>query len=143
MAQHVYGVDLGTSNIKMYSLANDVTLNEKNVIAIKNKNEIFKFGDFAFEMYEKAPGNINVTFPQNITGESLLYILDLSGIKVATGSACNSSSIEPSHVLKAIGLSNEDAMRTVRFTLSEDITYREIDKVIDEIDKAIKLIELN
>ena len=63
MAQHVYGVDLGTSNIKMYSLANDVTLNEKNVIAIKNKNEIFKFGDFAFEMYEKAPGNINVTFP--------------------------------------------------------------------------------
>ncbi len=92
---------------------------------------------------DRLPNNINVTFPQNITGESLLYTLDLSGIKVATGSACNSSSIEPSHVLKAIGLSNEDAMRTVRFTLSEDITYREIDKVIDEIDKAIKLIELN
>lgn len=92
---------------------------------------------------DRLPNNINVTFPQNITGESLLYILDLSGIKVTTGSACNSSSIEPSHVLKAIGLSNEDAMRTVRFTLSEDITYREIDKVIDEIDKAIKLIELN
>lgn len=92
---------------------------------------------------DRLPNNINVTFPQNITGESLLYILDLSGIKVATGSACNSSSIEPSHVLKAIGLSNENAMRTIRFTLSEDITYREIDKVIDEIDKAIKLIELN
>ena len=45
MAQHVYGVDLGTSNIKMYSLANDVTLNEKNVIAIKNKNEILKQAD--------------------------------------------------------------------------------------------------
>ena len=40
MAQHVYGVDLGTSNIKMYSLASNNTLNEKNVIAIKNKNEI-------------------------------------------------------------------------------------------------------
>lgn len=63
MAQHFYGVDLGTSNIKMYSLATDTILNEKNVIAIKNKNEIIKFGDFAFEMYEKAPGNINVTFP--------------------------------------------------------------------------------
>ena len=63
MAQHFFGVDLGTSNIKMYSLANDTILNEKNVIAIKNKNEIIKFGDFAFEMYEKAPGNIDVTFP--------------------------------------------------------------------------------
>ena len=63
MAQHFYGVDLGTSNIKMYSLASDTILNEKNVIAIKNRTEIFKFGDFAFEMYEKAPGNIEVTFP--------------------------------------------------------------------------------
>ncbi len=63
MAQHFYGVDLGTSNIKMYSLASDTILNEKNVIAIKNRTEIIKFGDFAFEMYEKAPGNINVTFP--------------------------------------------------------------------------------
>ena len=65
MAQHVYGVDLGTSNIKMYSLANDVTLNEKKVIAIKNKNEIFKFGDFAFEMYEKAPAHIEVSYPMS------------------------------------------------------------------------------
>lgn len=63
MAQHYYGVDLGTSNIKLYSLASDAILNEKNVIAIKNKNEIIKFGDYAFEMYEKAPGNIEVTFP--------------------------------------------------------------------------------
>lgn len=63
MAQHFYGLDLGTSNIKMYSLASDTVLNEKNVIAIKNRNEIIKFGDFAFEMYEKAPGNIDVTFP--------------------------------------------------------------------------------
>lgn len=63
MAQHFYGVDLGTSNIKMYSLATDTVLNEKNVIAIKNRDEIIKFGDFAFEMYEKAPSNIDVTFP--------------------------------------------------------------------------------
>ena len=54
MAQHVYGIDLGTSNIKMYSSSSDNILNEKNVIAIKNKNEIFSFGNQAFEMYEKA-----------------------------------------------------------------------------------------
>lgn len=63
MAGHVYGVDLGTSNIKMFSLANSGTLNEKNVIAIKNKDEVFSFGDAAFEMYEKAPANISVSYP--------------------------------------------------------------------------------
>ena len=81
---------------------------------------------------DRLPNNINVTFPQNITGESLLYMLDISNIKVSVGSACNASSYEPSHVLKAIGLTNEEAMRTVRFTLPEDIEYREIDKVIEE-----------
>lgn len=91
----------------------------------------------------RLPNNVNVTFPQNITGESLLYILDMSGVKISVGSACNASSYEPSHVLKAIGLTDEQAMRTVRFTLPDDITYGEIDKVLDEIDKAIKLIETN
>lgn len=90
----------------------------------------------------RLPNNINVTFPQNITGESLLYMLDLSGIAVSTGSACNSKSIEKSNVLDAIGLSDSDAMKTIRFTLPDDITYQEIDKVISEIDKCIKLIEM-
>lgn len=89
----------------------------------------------------RLPNNINVTFPQNITGENLLYMLDISGIKIATGSACNSKSIEPSYVLKAIGLSDSDAMKTVRFTLPDDITYKDIDYVIKEIDKVIKIIE--
>lgn len=91
----------------------------------------------------RLPNNINVTFSQNITGESLLYMLDMSDIKVSVGSACNSNSYEPSHVLKTIGLSDEEAMRTVRFTLPEDITYKDIDFTIKEIDKAIKLIEIN
>lgn len=93
------------------------------------------------DSYYRLPNNINVTFPQNITGEALLYMLDMSGIKISTGSACNSQLIEPSYVLKAIGLTDEQAMRTVRITLTNDITYKDIDKVIDEIDKAIKLIE--
>lgn len=63
MAQHVFGVDLGTSNIKLYSSIGDTVLNEKNVIAIKNKKEIFSYGDAAFEMYEKAPENIDVSLP--------------------------------------------------------------------------------
>ncbi|MDE7433155.1 MAG: rod shape-determining protein, partial [Lachnospiraceae bacterium] len=58
MAQHLYGIDLGTSNFKIYGLTNKKTINEKNVIAKKNKDEVFQFGDPAFEMFEKAPGNI-------------------------------------------------------------------------------------
>lgn len=90
----------------------------------------------------RMPNNVNVTFPQNITGESLLYLLEMSNIFVATGSACNSKSIEPSHVLKEIGLTDEEAMKTVRFTLPDDITYEDIDYVIEEIDKAIKVTEM-
>lgn len=85
--------------------------------------------------------NVNVTFPQNITGESLLYTLDMSDIFISVGSACNSHSFQPSHVLEAIGLSDEEAMRSVRFSLSDDITYEDIDYAIQEIGKAIMLIE--
>lgn len=63
MAQHVYGVDLGTSNIKLYNSSGDTVINEKNIIAVKNRKEIFSFGDAAFEMYEKAPSNIDVSYP--------------------------------------------------------------------------------
>lgn len=90
---------------------------------------------------DRLPNNINVTFPQNITGESLLYTLDLSDIQISVGSACNSRSIEPSYVLKEIGLTNDEAMRTIRISLPNDITYKQIDYIIGEIDKAIKLIE--
>lgn len=101
-----------------------------------------KFGCTLNGSRERLPNNINVTFPQNITGESLLYTLETSGIYIGTGSACNSKEIKPSHVLKAIGLSDEQAMKTVRFSLPDDITYEEIDRVVDEIGKAIAIIEV-
>ena len=63
MANNVYGIDLGTNNIKIYSKNDDKILVEKNMIAIENKNTVFAYGDSAFDMYEKAPGNITVSFP--------------------------------------------------------------------------------
>lgn len=90
----------------------------------------------------RLPNNINIILPDGISGESVLYMLELSNIYISTSSACNSYSITPSHVLKAIGLTDEEAMRTVRFTLPDDIGYEEIDEVIKEIDKAIKIIQL-
>lgn len=63
MSKSVYGIDFGTSNIKIYNGMTKTTLNEKNIIAIKNKNQLFEIGDEAFKMYEKAPDNIKVVFP--------------------------------------------------------------------------------
>ena len=60
---------------------------------------------------------------------------------ISVGSACNSKEVTASHVLKTIGLSDDEAARTIRITISEDTTYEEIDEFIDELDKAIKLIE--
>lgn len=90
----------------------------------------------------RLPNNISVTFPQNITGEALLYTLDMCGIEIGVGSACNSHNIEPSYVLKTIGLDDEKAMKTIRITLPNDITYKDINNTIEEIKKSIKLIEI-
>lgn len=89
----------------------------------------------------RLPNNISVIFPQDIAGEALLHTLDLSGIKISTGSACNNREIKPSYVLTELGLSDEEAMKTVRFTLSDDITYEDIEKTIREIASTIKVIE--
>lgn len=63
MSNNEFGIDLGTNNIKIYSKNDDKILLEKNMIAIANKKELFAYGDSAFEMYEKAPSNISISYP--------------------------------------------------------------------------------
>ena len=63
MTNNVYGIDLGTCNMKIYCKSTNKILNEKNTIALVNKDEIYAYGDAAYAMYEKAPETINVTFP--------------------------------------------------------------------------------
>lgn len=63
MSNNEFGIDLGTNNIKIYSKNDDKILLEKNMIAIANKKEIFAYGDSAFEMFEKAPSNISISYP--------------------------------------------------------------------------------
>lgn len=58
-----YGIDMGTGNLKIYSRASDTVTNEKNTIAIVEGNQMYAYGDEAYEMYEKAPENIDVSFP--------------------------------------------------------------------------------
>lgn len=63
MTNNVYGIDLGTCNMKVYCKATNKILNEKNTIALVNKDQIYAYGDAAYAMYEKAPETIQVTFP--------------------------------------------------------------------------------
>ncbi|MGN0341569.1 MAG: rod shape-determining protein [Roseburia sp.] len=63
MSNNIYGIDLGTSNIKVFCKATGKIINEKNTIAIVNKNQMYAYGDSAYAMYEKAPDRINVSFP--------------------------------------------------------------------------------
>lgn len=63
VATNVFGIDLGTSNIKIYNHHENDIIDEKNIIAIEGKNHICAMGDEAFEMYEKAPENINICYP--------------------------------------------------------------------------------
>lgn len=63
MASSAYGIDLGTSNIKIYAKGEEQVFTAKNMIAIENKNTVFAYGDAAFEMYEKAPGTIHISYP--------------------------------------------------------------------------------
>ncbi len=63
MSNNIYGIDLGTSNMKVYCKATGKILNEKNTIAIINKNQMYAYGDAAYAMYEKAPEQIQVSFP--------------------------------------------------------------------------------
>lgn len=63
MNNNIYGIDLGTCNMKVFCKSTGKVLNEKNTIAIVNKNQMYAYGDAAYAMYEKAPETINVTFP--------------------------------------------------------------------------------
>lgn len=90
----------------------------------------------------RLPGNINMTF-EGVEGESLLIRLDLEGICASAGSACTSGSLNPSHVLLAIGLEPDRARSAVRFTLGVENTREEIDKTVETVKNTVaKLREM-
>ena len=88
MSTNAFGIDLGTSNIKIYSAADDKIMIEKNMIAVQNKKTVFAYGDSAYEMYEKAPGNIQISYPlcngviadiKNMETLIRFFVTDMSG----------------------------------------------------------------
>ena len=87
----------------------------------------------------RLPGNSNISF-RKIEGDSLLFNLDLNGICASTGSACSSGSIDPSHVLTAMGLDAEDAGSALRVTFGKNNTKEEVDFLIEKIEEIVKRI---
>ena len=86
---------------------------------------------------QKLPQIISVTFV-GVDGESLLTKLDMAGIAVSTGSACTSNSLTVSHVMTAIGLSNDDARSTIRFSLGKNNSYEELDVVVANVKRCVE-----
>ena len=85
---------------------------------------------------DRLPNNANFSF-QFIEGESLLIMLDMEGICGSSGSACTSGSLDPSHVLLAIGLPHEIAHGSLRLTLSDETTKEDIDYVVEKVKEIV------
>ena len=85
---------------------------------------------------KRLPNNVNISF-QFVEGESILIMLDMAGICASSGSACTSGSVDPSHVLLAIGLPHEIAHGSLRLTLGYENTKEEMDMVVDNLKRII------
>ncbi|HOA31156.1 MAG TPA: cysteine desulfurase NifS [Clostridia bacterium] len=86
---------------------------------------------------KRLPGHVNFSF-RYIEGESILLMLDLNGVAASSGSACSSGSLDPSHVLLAIGLSHEVAHGSLRLTFGRENTLEEIDYVVDKLKEIVE-----
>src|ERR1043165_4676239 len=85
----------------------------------------------------RVPNTTNISFDR-IEAESLLIALDLEGIAVSTGSACSSGTLEPSHVLKAMGLPAHRTQNSLRFSLGMFSTEQEVDRVVDVLPRLVE-----
>ena len=87
----------------------------------------------------RLPGNVNMCF-EGIEGESLLLRLDLKGVSASSGSACTSGSLDPSHVLLAIGLPHEIAHGSMRLSFSDDNTEEDIDYILEIVPEIVSYL---
>lgn len=106
---------------------------------IKRVTEEVSFTRVNGSRTNRLPNNVNFAF-QFIEGESLLIKLDMAGICGSSGSACTSGSLDPSHVLLAIGLPHEIAHGSLRLTLSEENTMEEMDYVVEQIKEIVSYL---
>ena len=143
------GLVAGTENLaSIYALGNQLErLSKKGFPNCETRDYLYK------KIYEKCeqlnipvklngdivdrlPNNLSLTF-KGINAEALIALLDMRNIQVSAGSACSSGSKEPSRILKAIGLSDEEAFSTVRISIGTDTTTEECDEFVRVLEKCL------
>lgn len=133
MANNIFGIDLGTSNIKIYNKADDSVMVQKNMIAIENKKTFLAYGDSAFDMYEKAPGNIVASYPlcngviadiKNMEALLKYFITDLS-----------SGTIKPADYFVAVPTDVTEVEKRAFYDLIKDANVKA--KKIMVVEKAV------
>ena len=120
----------------------DIIANAKKVSSLRNyfirelenKIEMVYLNGHSIQ---RLPNNASISFGM-VDGESIMFLLDMEGIAVSTGSACSSGSTKPSYVLEAIGLPADLVQGTVRFSLSKSTTKEEIDFVVEKLEEIVK-----
>ena len=144
---HEFRLRAGTENIpSIVGFAKSVELAKKEMDKEMKRQEklrdymikeVLKLKDVRLNgaKENRLPNNANFSF-KGIEGESLILMLDNYGIEASTGSACSSKSLEPSHVLLALGLSHEEAHGSLRVTIGRETTKQEIDYFL----KTLKLV---
>ena len=120
----------------------DIDINQKKLKSIRNYflsqvEEKIPHIHLNGHPYQKIQGTVNLSF-EMVEAEALLVLLDMEGIAVSTGSACTSGSPLPSHVLKALGLSNELARSSIRFSFGKATTKQDVDYIVEKLSLAVE-----
>lgn len=131
-------VEIAANNIESYS-KKLLELRERTIDEILDKIPNAKLNG---DRHNRLPGNVNFSF-DSIDGESLLMMLDMEGIAASSASACASGSINPSHVILAMGLSTEMASNSLRLTFGHDNTHEDIDYLMKVLPKIINKLRKN
>ncbi|ADQ45872.1 cysteine desulfurase NifS [Caldicellulosiruptor kronotskyensis 2002] len=125
-------IELATQNLSEYA-AKLQKLRDKLIDGVLSKIDYVRLNG---DRHQRLPNNANFSF-EFIEGESLLLMLDMKGIAASSGSACTSGSLDPSHVLLAIGLEHEVAHGSLRITLGEDNTEEDIDYLLEVLPEIV------
>ena len=142
------GMRGGTENVAgimgMAKAVELIDLNDANNVKFTRYYFIDKLVDIGCKLNgprnHRLPNNINVILSDNINGESFVLAVSIDGIDIGTGSACNSHSVEPSYVLKEMGLTDDEANCSIRISIPRNMTMDDVDNVINSIKQTIDVI---
>jgi len=126
-------LEIATENMNQYN-RKLIALRDRTIEEIQKKVPFVKLNG---HREKRLPGNVNFSF-EFIEGESLLLMLDMKGIAASSGSACTSGSLDPSHVLLAIGLPHEIAHGSLRITFGEENTDKDVDYLMEVLPEIVQ-----